>query len=78
MLMCGLLRTKQKTQKDAYPLPLPDEVQDKLAGAAMFTTLDSCNRATGKYLCIQRTALKLHFTLDQVWVYLSFIVCLLD
>ena len=30
----------KKTQKDAYPLPLPDEVQDKLAGATVFTTLD--------------------------------------
>ena len=30
----------KKTQKDAYPLPLPDEVQDKLAGSTIFTTLD--------------------------------------
>ena len=29
-----------KTQKDAYPLPLPDKVQDELAGAAVFPTLD--------------------------------------
>ena len=30
----------KKTQKDAYPLPLPDEIQGKLAGATIFTTLD--------------------------------------
>ena len=30
----------KKTMKDAYPLPLPDEVQDRLAGAKIFTTLD--------------------------------------
>ena len=30
----------KKTTKDAYPLPLPDEVQDRLAGSAIFSTLD--------------------------------------
>jgi len=30
----------KKTTKDAYPLPLPDEVQDSLAGSAIFSTLD--------------------------------------
>ena len=30
----------KQTVKDAYPLPLPDEVQDKLAGCTVFTTLD--------------------------------------
>ena len=28
------------TAKDSYPLPLPDEVQDKLAGSTIFLTLD--------------------------------------
>ena len=28
------------TQKDAYPLPLPDQVQDKLNGACIFSKLD--------------------------------------
>ena len=30
----------KKTVKDSYPLPLPDEVQDQLAGSAVFSTLD--------------------------------------
>ena len=30
----------KKTIKDAYPLPLRDEVQDKLAGSTVFSTLD--------------------------------------
>ena len=28
------------TQKDAYPLPLPDQVQDKLNRACIFSKLD--------------------------------------
>ena len=30
----------KRTMKDAYPLPLPDEVQDRLAGAKIFSKLD--------------------------------------
>ena len=30
----------KKTMKDAYPLPLADEVQDHLAGSTIFSTLD--------------------------------------
>lgn len=30
----------KQTRKDAYPLPLPDEVQDRLAGSTVFSTLD--------------------------------------
>ena len=30
----------KKTTKDAYPLPLPDEVQDRLSGSKIFSTLD--------------------------------------
>ena len=29
----------KKTFKDAYPLPLPDKVQDRLAGSTVFSTL---------------------------------------
>ena len=34
--MRRLYRGNKKTRKDAYPLPLPDEVQDKLAGATVY------------------------------------------
>ncbi|KFD46539.1 LOW QUALITY PROTEIN: hypothetical protein M513_12590, partial [Trichuris suis] len=30
----------KRTIKDAYPLPLPDEVHDRLSGATVFSTLD--------------------------------------
>ena len=30
----------KQTTKDAYPLPLPDEVQDRLCGCTIFSTLD--------------------------------------
>ena len=30
----------KRTTRDAYPLPLPDEVQDRLAGSSIFSTLD--------------------------------------
>ncbi|KRX63871.1 Retrovirus-related Pol polyprotein from transposon [Trichinella sp. T9] len=30
----------KKTRKDAYPLPLPDDIFDKVRGAAVFSTLD--------------------------------------
>ena len=30
----------KRTVKDTYPLPLPDEVQDQLAGSVVFSTLD--------------------------------------
>ena len=38
--MCRLQGAKQKTVKDAYPLPRPDEVQDQLIGSTFFSTLD--------------------------------------
>ena len=30
----------KRTSKDSYPLPIPDEVQDKMAGSTVFSTLD--------------------------------------
>ena len=30
----------KQTVKDAYPLPLPDEVQDRLSGSKVFSKLD--------------------------------------
>ena len=39
--MCGLYRALNKqTVKDAYPLPLVDEVQDCLSGCTIFSALD--------------------------------------
>ena len=38
----------KKTTKDAYPLPLPDEVQNQLAGSTIFSTLDL---QTGYWQC---------------------------
>ena len=34
----------KKTSKDAYPLPLLDEVQDRLVGSTIFSTLDLHSR----------------------------------
>ena len=33
----------KQTAKDSYPLPLPDEVQDQLGNAVVFSTLDLHN-----------------------------------
>ena len=33
----------KRTVKDAYPLPRPDETQDRLAGSAVFSTLNLQN-----------------------------------
>jgi len=30
----------KKTARDAYPLPLPDEIQDRLHGSSIYSTLD--------------------------------------
>ena len=30
----------KRTTKDSYPLPLPDEVQDRLSGSTVFSILD--------------------------------------
>ena len=38
--LCVDYRELNKTTKDAYPLPLPDEVQDQLSGSTIFSTLD--------------------------------------
>ena len=32
----------KRTEKNAYPLPLPDEVQDHLEQAKIFSKLDCC------------------------------------
>lgn len=37
--MCGLSELNKLTTKDACPLPLIEEIQDRLAGAAIFSKL---------------------------------------
>ena len=37
---CVDYRELKKTVTDAYPLPLPDKVQDQLSGSTIFSTLD--------------------------------------
>ena len=39
-LVCGLSRVKQENTEGHVPIPLPDEVQDKLANSKIFSTLD--------------------------------------
>ena len=41
-------KLNKRMMKDAYPLPLPDEVQDRLAGAYINWI---CNQATGSFQC---------------------------
>ena len=38
--ICVDYRKLKCTTKDAYPLPRPDEVQDRLKGSTVFSTLD--------------------------------------
>jgi len=47
----------KKTQKDTYPLPLPDEVQDKLATSVIFSTLDLQCRTRHGFISVQMYAL---------------------
>ena len=64
----------KQTSKDVYPLPLPDEVQDCLAGSAIFSTLDLQNgywQMPVNEADIPKTA----FCQAQVWVYFSLQEC---
>jgi hypothetical protein len=54
----------KNTRKDAYPLPLPDEVQDRLAGSKVFSMLV----AIGSCQCIRKTSTRQHFAQVQEWV----------
>ena len=62
----------KQTVKDAYPLPLPDEVQDKLAGCTVFRTL---NLHSG-YWQLPVAPHDQHSVLVQAWVYINSAVCL--
>ena len=66
----------KKTSRDAYPLPLPDAVQDHLAGSTIFTTLDlRCGYwQVPVWPGDQERQLSVQ---DQVWGYTSFVAFLL-
>ena len=66
----------KKTTKGSYPLPLTDEVQDRLPGQT-FSLYWTYRVATGKCLSIRMTKKILPFVLDLAWDYLSLKQCLL-
>ena len=60
----------KKTQKDTYPLPLIDEVQDKLANFKIFSIL-YLQCGYWQMPVNPQDYHKTAFSLDQVWVYSS-------
>ena len=63
----------KKTEKDAYPLPLPDEVQDQRCSPPSISRAD-----TGSYQSAQLIRQRLHFAHGQVWGCMSSEECPLD
>ena len=65
---------KKRTTKDFYPLPFPDEVQDKLKGFSppLTYTVDS-----GNYQSTPEIVKRLHFILVQAWGCMSSAECCL-
>ena len=61
------------TKKDAYPLPLPDEVQGHMAGATIISTLD----LHSGYCQLPVYAKRQHFVQDLEWDCTSLHECLL-
>ena len=47
--MCGLQGIKQTTVKDAYPLPLVYEVQDRLSGCTIFSIHWTYSQVIGNF-----------------------------
>ena len=64
----------KKTIKDAYPLPLPDEVQDKLAGSTIFSALD-LQSGYWQVPVSPSDQEKTAFCPDQAWVCFNFEGC---
>ena len=67
----------KRTTRDAYPVLLPDKVQDCLSGSLIFSTLDMQSgywqlpvNPSGKE--------KSHFVLDLAWDYINSTECPLD
>ena len=67
----------KNTIKDAYPLPRPDEVPDKLQGSAVFS-IPTYRVGVGSCQCILQTDPRLHSVLDQVWDCFNSLECHLD
>ena len=65
----------KKTTKDAYPLPLVDEVLDHLAKSAVFSTLDLYSWDIGSFQFHSKTVRKQPFALVQAWACFSFVEC---
>ena len=66
----------KKTTRDAYPLPLLDEVQDRLAKSTVFSTLDLQSGYWQLPVSIKDRE-KQPFVRAPEWVSISFVKCLL-
>ena len=66
----------RELNKQAYPLPLPDKVQDCLAGSTIFSTLELQN-GYWQLPVRQKDQEKQLSALVQEWGYISFAKCLL-
>ena len=66
----------KRTKKDAYPLPLPDEVQGHMARATIFSTLD-LQSGYWQLPVMQKTEKRQHFVQDLEWGCTSLHECLL-
>ena len=65
---------KKRTTRDAYPLPLPDEVKDWLAGSSIFSTLD-LQSGYWQLPVNPSDKEKLHFVLELAWDYFNSTEC---
>ena len=67
----------KRTSKDSYPLPLPDEIQDKMAGSTVFSTLDLHSGYWQLLVSPNAIERRQLFALVQASDYMSFVECLL-
>ena len=65
----------KQTVRDAYPLPLPDKVQDRLAGSTVFTTLDLQSGYWQLPLAPEDQAKTAFCPGPGIWACTSFVVC---
>ena len=61
----------KRTTKDSYPLPLPDEVQDRLAESIIFSTLD----LHSGFWQLPENPTELLFVLVPLWDCMNFAGC---